>query len=203
MYQTDFYRCDDPEKIGFFISNCPFAVISHHGKASGNFAYLPLTIAEWTAGRRALFGHIDNENPFLTHLDGGAGGVHAVFQGPNGYVSPNDYVSNQLPTWNYSVAHASGVMSLITDEAQKMSRMEEMVDTLEREQRRGFKLDPADGKVRHLMTKISFFVIEVSGVEAVFKYSQDKQREDMLSAKSSLLRKVEERNRHVLSRIVE
>ena len=203
MYQTDFYRCDDREKIGFFIRNCPFAVISHDGKGSGHFAYLPLTVADWTAERQTLFGHIDNENPFLADLEGGTGAVHAVFQGPNEYISPNDYVSDQLPTWNYSVAHVSGVMRLVTDEVQKMSLMENLVNSLEQGQRHSFQFDRADKKIKHLMTRITFFVIEVTGVRAVFKYSQDKQREDMLAARENLLRKLNEKNRYVLTRIVE
>jgi transcriptional regulator len=201
MYQTDFYRCNDHEKIGFFLRNCPFAVITHDGKASGHFAYLPLIVENWTTARQVLFGHIDNDNPFLTHLEAGTGAVHAVFLGPNEYVSPIDYISKQLPTWNYSVVHVSGVISLVTDEVQKMSEMEEMVNSLE--PKHSFKLDRSDENIKYLMTKITFFIIEVTNIEAVFKYSQDKPREDMLAAKSSLLRKLDDKNRCVLSRLVE
>lgn len=201
MYQTDFYRCTDHEKLGFFLKHYPFAVLEHDGEASGNFAYLPLLIEEWTPSRRALFSHIDNENRFLKHLRNGTGAVHAIFQGPNEYISPLDYVSEQLPTWNYSVAHASGVMRLVTDYAEKMSLMEKMVDALEPQN--GFRLDRGDKNVNHLMTRITFFVVEVTDIEAVFKYSQEKHREDTLAAKSSLLRKLEEKNRYALPRVIE
>jgi transcriptional regulator len=201
MYQTDFYHCNDHEKIGFFVRNYPFAVIAHGGEASGHFAYLPLIVANWTTARQVLFGHTDNENPFLTHLETGAGAVHAIFPGPNGYVSPSDYISKQLPTWNYSIVHMSGVISLVTDDVQKMSYMEKMVNSLE--PKNSFRLDRSDKEIKYLITKITFFILEVTNIEAVFKYSQDKPREDMLSAKRGLLRKLDDKNRHVLSRIVE
>jgi len=201
MYQTDFYRCNDQEKIKFFVRHNPFAVIAHKGEASGHFSYLPLIIENWTTARQVLFGHTDNENPFLRLLELGAGAVHAIFQGPNGYVSPGDYVSKQLPTWNYSIVHMSGVISLVTDEVQKISYMQKMVNFLEPSD--GFKLDQSDKHIKYLINKITFFKLEASSIEAVFKYSQDKQREDMLSARSGLLRKLNDKNRDVLLRIVE
>lgn len=201
MYQTDFYRCNDQEKIEFFVRHNPFAVIAHDGEASGHFSYLPLIVENWTIARQVLFGHTDNENPFLRHLGFGAGAVHAIFQGPNGYVSPSDYVSKQLPTWNYSIVHVSGVISLVTDDVQKMSYMEKMVNFLE--PMNSFRLDHSDKDIKYLINKITFFILAVTSIEAVFKYSQDKSREDMLSARSGLLRKLDDKNRYVLSRIVE
>lgn len=201
MYQTDYYRCRDREKIGFFVRNYPFAVLEHAGEASGHFAFLPLLVEEWSEARQSLYSHIDNENPFMKHVTGGAGPVHAIFLGPNAYISPLDYVTKQLPTWNYSVAHARGVLNLVTDYERKMALMERMVDELEPQD--GFRLDRDDKNVRHLMTRITFFVIEVTAVEAVFKYSQEKERGDVLGARGSLLRQLEEKNRRALPRIIE
>jgi transcriptional regulator len=203
MYQTDFYRCDDPEKLSLFVKSYPLAVVSRAGDASGNFVCLPLIVDEWTAGRRTLLGHIDNENPFLDQLKAATTGVHAIFLGPNGYISPNYYVSKQLPTWNYSVIQICGTIILITDEAEKASRMVEMVNSLERDQRQPFVLDREDARIRQFIARITFFGIEVTEIKAVFKYSQDKHREDVLAARSALLQKLEDVNKFVLSKIVE
>ena len=203
MYQTDFYRCDEPEKIRLFVASYPLAVVSRVGDASGAFVCLPLIVEGWTEDRRAFLGHIDNQNPFLDHLKAATSGVRAIFLGPNGYISPNYYVSKQLPTWNYSVVHVSGTIALITDEIEKASRMVEMVNSLERDQRKPFVLDREDARIRRFLAMITFFAIEVTEIKALFKYSQDKHREDVLAARSALLQRLDEVNRLVLPKIVE
>lgn len=200
MYRTEFYRTTDIETIGFFIKSYPFAVIAPDGDAAGRFLYLPLVHDETAGPARRLFGHVDNENPLLRCLD--ARCVHAIFQGPNGYISPAYYVTRQLPTWNYSVVHVSGLSRLVTDEAAKLAYMSAMADALETGQTEPFRLDQGDARIVGLVRQITFFTLELHAAEATFKYSQDKSRDDVLAAKTNLLRTIDERHRTVLSRIV-
>lgn len=65
-----------------------------------------------------LRGHVARANPLWKHADGRA--VLAVFNGPQGYVSPNWYPSKAehhkaVPTWNYTVVHAHGTLRAIDD----------------------------------------------------------------------------------------
>lgn len=54
-----------------------------------------------------FIGHLDLYNPQVAHLDAGVS-VTVIFHGPETYISPTDYQSTQLPTWNYFKAHFCG-----------------------------------------------------------------------------------------------
>jgi len=61
-----------------------------------------------------LVGHIDRNNPQVSLLKGNYP-ITAVFQGPQTYISPSIYTTEQLPTWNYIISHATGFVNEITD----------------------------------------------------------------------------------------
>jgi len=199
-YQSDFYRRDDLDDVLFFIEQHPLAVLIPDGGIGGEFAFLPLILDPSIRATPVLFGHLDNHNPFLKHI--GAGILHAVFPGPNSYISPRDYVSKQFPTWNYAVAQVSGSSASITDDGEKLALMVRMIELLEADNEPGYRLDTSDDTVRHLLKRITFFRLQIGSVQARFKFSQDKGDSDRRSAAESLLRKISAKQHRVLPRLM-
>ncbi|HSQ72219.1 MAG TPA: FMN-binding negative transcriptional regulator [Rubrivivax sp.] len=65
-----------------------------------------------------LTGHVARANPLWRGAAGQT--VLAIFNGPQAYVSPSWYASKAathkvVPTWNYTVVHAHGVLDIVED----------------------------------------------------------------------------------------
>lgn len=84
-----------------------------HGGADAD--HLPLM---FDPAANVLRGHVARANP-LWQVAGGQR-VLAVFQGPQAYVTPSWYATKAqthqvVPTWNYGVVHAHGVLRVVDD----------------------------------------------------------------------------------------
>ena len=77
--------------------------------------HIPL---QYDAASQTLRGHVARANPMWRVATGQP--VLAIFRGPQAYVSPNWYPSKAathkvVPTWNYIVVHAHGVLRAVDD----------------------------------------------------------------------------------------
>ncbi len=73
---------------------------------------------EFDATTRTLRGHVARANPLWQAANGQP--VLAVFSGPQTYITPSWYPSKAathkvVPTWNYAVVHASGVLRAVEE----------------------------------------------------------------------------------------
>lgn len=101
--------------------------------------------------------------------------VLAIFNGPHAYISAQHYEpQNTASTWNYSVVHASGVLNFLDDKA-----LYEMLKALTAK----YEKDPLSPAQMHHMSEdyiqsnmkaIVAFEIEVTQLQHVFKWSQNK-----------------------------
>src|ERR1700761_1963486 len=103
MYTLPCFRETRSEVLHALMRAYPFATVVVQG-ASGLIAnHLPFELA----GDALLHGHVARGNE-LAGMDGAQ--VLVIFQGPDGYISPNWYATKQethreVPTWNYAVVH--------------------------------------------------------------------------------------------------
>jgi len=135
-----------------------------------------------------LVGHMDRNNPQVDTLQSGDG-VQLVFKGPDTYISPSIYTTEQLPTWNYIIVHLIGTVSVI-DEPDTIKRsMVEMTRYLEAPDHK-YSLSIDDPKMDLFVQYIHAFEIEITEWEGKFKLSQDKCEQDQINAKEQLMRRV-------------
>ncbi|GAA1419565.1 FMN-binding negative transcriptional regulator [Catellatospora coxensis] len=200
-YLTAGYRTSDPSRILLLVESFPFATIVPEGGAGAGLMFLPVTVERSDGRPPVLYGHADSRNPLLEQLDGRL--VEAVFHGPNGYVSPLDYASEQFPTWNYAVAHLSGTSALIEDAARKTDCMVRMVDVLEAANGTGYRLDTASRAAEAMIRNITFFRIEVTSMYGVFKFGQEKAFVDRMKAHAGLLHKLRTRQEALLPHLAD
>ncbi|MCB1050350.1 MAG: FMN-binding negative transcriptional regulator [Acidobacteria bacterium] len=124
-------------------------------------------------GSDALLGHMAGQNPQVENL--GQGNHLVIVQGPHAYVSPTFYESsNQVPTWNYAVAHFVGTNQLLTGH-EKIEAMALLVSLFESE----WNLNHLDHRVRdRLMENLVFFRFTPKKVRVRLKLSQNKTTPD-------------------------
>ncbi len=133
-----------------------------------------------------LVGHIDKNNPHTDVLKDNHP-ITAIFQGPQTYISPSVYTTKQLPTWNYIIAHATGVVALIEDATVVKKSMVAMTEFLENPNHK-FTLDLEDPRMDRLTPHIHCFEINVQHWEGKFKLSQDKIPTDIENARLELIK---------------
>ncbi|MCX2744220.1 FMN-binding negative transcriptional regulator [Mangrovivirga sp. M17] len=147
-------------------------VITSNTDSLPDVTLMPLLVDQ-ISDRMVLLGHIDNNNPQTSALKGGE--VKILFKGPDTYISPLNYVSeNQLPTWNYAYVEIAGRAEFISDEECRnlLVRMADELDT------RDWKLDYNDPRIDRLLPFIQGFKITITRIKNRFKLSQDKSPED-------------------------
>ena len=176
------------EKCLYFMESFPFAILIPNASTS-TLAYCPLVASRHCvqpAEIPNLYGHLDNLNPILHLLDQRT--ICAVFPGPNGYVSPHDYVSEQYPTWNYACVEVRGKCALVRNEAEKRVLMIDLLHRFE-----GYGQDCVDtGTVQFqsLLRHVSFFTLDVESILGRFKFSQEKCERDKRKAISHLRNRI-------------
>lgn len=123
-----------------------------------------------------LHGHVARGNE-LARLDGAE--VLLVFQGPDGYISPNWYPSKhetgrEVPTWNYAVVHVHGRLRVIDDATWLRRLLETLTDHHEAGQPQPWKIsDAPDDHIEASLRAIVGLEIAIDRIEGKFKLSQN------------------------------
>ncbi|MBD8880406.1 FMN-binding negative transcriptional regulator [Rhodanobacter sp. 7MK24] len=187
MYMPKSFVETRPEALHGLIRDYPFATVvaSTVGGVVAN--HFPL---EWVKG--ALYGHVARGNE-LARMDGAE--VMAIFQGPQGYVSPNWYPTKaethrEVPTWNYAVVHVRGRLKIVEDAIWLRALLERLTDHHEAAEPQPWHVgDAPDDHVEKLMQAIVGIEIAVEHVEGKFKLSQNHPERNRLGVIAGLRRR--------------
>ncbi|MFC8849481.1 MULTISPECIES: FMN-binding negative transcriptional regulator [unclassified Micromonospora] len=186
MYAPDRFRPTREADLWQVVTEYPFATLCVTAGPDLEITHLPLVSGGPPAGPRRLLGHLARHNP--VHRLIGRPGVRAVavFHGPQGYLSPTDYATDDnLPTWNYVVVHVSGTLYPLPDE-QRHEQLARLAALGERHRERTepgtapWTLAQAPERmVAEMLPHIFFFALEVQRAEGVFKLSQGRGAADI------------------------
>lgn len=177
-YASQDYDTRDTAKITRFIREFPFAILMPNW-APTTYAMTPLLIhPDSQEDMPVLFGHLDGANPAVDAM--ASGKVRAIFMGPNGYISPHDYVTEQFPTWNYASVEVLGEISFVQSDSETLQLMKHQIESVEGEDT--LAIDFNAPKVQQMLKAIRFFRIEPASMVGRFKFSQEKTPEDRLKA---------------------
>ncbi len=181
MYPPKHHQDYNPENIKEVAKTYPLAAIISAKNSTPFITHAPLIFH----GQK-LIGHIDANNPHVNLLKNDYP-VCTVFQGPQTYISPSIYTTKQLPTWNYIIAHATGIVKEIVDTEIIKNSIVTMTNFLESPDQK-FVLDHEDVRMDRLVPYIHCFEIEIHNWEGKFKLSQDKVPKDIENAKRELIK---------------
>ena len=165
------------------IGRYPFATVVSTCEGRLDASHIPMILDESTGPNGRLFGHLDAENPQASYIDGHE--MLAIFQGPNAYISPHIYETDQLPTWNFVAVHVRGVVRVIRDRQEFITGLRSI--PVHADRRPGaYRLDPQDRRIPLLINGIVGFYLEITEIEGRFKLSQDRDPADRAHASAEL-----------------
>ncbi|WP_428969193.1 FMN-binding negative transcriptional regulator [Sphingomonas sp. Xoc002] len=137
---------------------------------------LPM-IASRDGGALILEGHVALANPVWRLAEGGAAAL-AIFQGPHAYVHPGWYPTKRehgkvVPTWNYVVIQAHGVLSVTRDPEWLAAHLARLTETREAGRAEPWSMDDAPVDFIHgLQRGIVGLTLRVARLEGVWKIAQ-------------------------------
>lgn len=171
------------QNIVRIIDQFPLATIVSSGEGDILITHLPLVYKSIPGSFGKLIGHLDRCNPHSRYLEGNS--VKVVFNGPDTYISPSTYMTDQLPTWNYIKVHLEGNCSIINSNEEVKKSMVEMIGQMENNLS-GYHIEMDDPKMEKLINYVIGFEIDIKKWEGRFKLSQNRNTRDMLNAKEKL-----------------
>jgi transcriptional regulator len=174
---------DHAKAIAFMRAN-PFAIlVSSTGE--GPFAtHLPLAIRE-NGDRIAVRGHVAKANEHWRHLERDPQCM-IIFHGPHAYISPTNYeIHESVPTWNYGAIHVYGNARVFSAPDELLGVLHELIPMFEpsyAEQWASLSQAYRDRMLSHIVG----FEIAVTKIEAKFKLSQNRTRQEQEKVITSL-----------------
>jgi transcriptional regulator len=171
MYTPKHFVESRVEALHGLIRAYPFATLVTRAADGLTANHLPFELVG-----EVLHGHVARGNE-LAQLDGAE--VLLVFQGPDGYISPNWYPSKhetgrEVPTWNYAVVHVHGRLRVIDDAAWLRRLLETLTDHHEAGQPQPWKIsDAPDDHIETSLRAIVGLEVSIDRIEGKFKLSQN------------------------------
>ena len=119
LYVPPAFSFDDLAGLQAHIESVGLAMLVTVGERGPLVSHAPLLLDRKSGGAGTLLGHLAKGNPQIASSKPDCEAV-AVFPGPDAYVSPGWYASKAehgrvVPTWNYTVVHARGRLTLFED----------------------------------------------------------------------------------------
>lgn len=200
MHTPKVFAQTDLEKLQQLISEFPLAtlMVSHtrpglsdtvtdKPKPELQAYHLPFALEE-QGGWQQLQGHIAKANPLWREVSEGAE-VLLVFNGPNGYISPNYYPTKKqhgraVPTWNYAVVHVRGNIRFV----QEPDWIKRVIGDFTHQQEHQQELhqakpwsmaDAPEDYIERLVSAVVGVAIEVTEITGQWKMSQNQPPENI------------------------
>jgi transcriptional regulator len=172
MYMPQSFVETRPEVLQQLLRAHPFAVVVTQAANGLTANHLPFELVDATT----LHGHVARGNE-LAHMDGAE--VLLIFQGPDGYISPNWYptrweTGREVPTWDYAVVHVHGHLRVIDDPVWLRGALETLVAQHESHLPQPWHI--TDAPADHIETSLRAIVgieIVIERIEGKFKLSQN------------------------------
>jgi transcriptional regulator len=182
MYQPDHFRVDDLPQMHALMRARPFAALVSAGSAGLYATHLP-TVLKDAGGFGLVEFHLARANPHSKYL-AECDEALLIFQGPEGYITPNWYASKSehqkvVPTWNYAVVHAYGRPQPMQDAQWIRGHVAELTDQQERNEARPWAVTDAPASFVEAMVRgIIGFRFAITRLEGKWKMSQNREMRD-------------------------
>lgn len=187
MYLPKSFKETRADALHELVRAYPFATLVTHTAAGLDANHLPFELVNGE-----LHSHVARGND-LAKLDGAE--VLVVFQGPQGYISPNWYptrheTGREVPTWNYAVVHVHGHLKVIEDAAWMRALLERLTERHEAAEPQPWKItDAPEDHIEQSMRAIVGLQIAIERIEGKFKLSQNHPERNRLGVMAGLRRR--------------
>jgi transcriptional regulator len=184
VYIPEHFRPPEHATAVAFMRANPFAILVS-AIDDGPFAtHLPVVIRG--SGEQVIIrGHVAKANPHWRYLEQQPRCL-MIFHGPHAYVSTTNYTTREnVPTWNYGAVHAYGKARTFSASDELLGVLHELIPTFEAayaEQWAGLSASYRERMLSHIVG----FEIAVTRIEAKFKLSQNRTKEEQANVIASL-----------------
>lgn len=184
MYIPEHFRVrEHADAIAFMRAN-PFAIlVSCTG--DGPFAtHAPLALRE-DGDRLVIRGHVAKANLHWKYLEQQPQCL-TIFHGAHAYISPSNYVTREnVPTWNYGAVHVYGNARVFSAPEELLGVLHELMGLFEPAYAEQWA-SLSDSYRERMLSHIVGFEIIATRIEAKFKLSQNRTKEEQANVIRSL-----------------
>ncbi len=191
MYLPEHFAETDAAALQRLIADHPLGMLVTHGSDGLDADHLPFEFDPAAGACGVLSAHIARANPLWQRCPSGTS-VLVVFRGADGYVSPSWYPSKhethrQVPTWNYSVVHVHGTLTVRDDERFVRGLVARLTRRHEAGEPVPWKMgDSAPDYIDSMLRNIVGIEVAVTRLVGKAKLSQNKDARDRLGAAEAL-----------------
>lgn len=172
------------EIIDFLQQHSLGILIVNDSEQQHSITHLPFRV-EKVGDKIHLYAHLANQNPQLQSIENGKN-CSIVFQGANTYISSSVYSHENVPTWNYQAVHINGHVTLMTTD-ELLKELDHLMGTHEEKRENPLKLSTINSElVQHNLKHITGIKIISKTIQAKYKLSQNRNKEDYQSIISDL-----------------
>lgn len=182
MFTPKKFKETDEHVLLQHICQYPLAALITCSNSVLDAEYIPFHVHE-ESGVTKLQGHIAKANKLWQDCSDGQQ-VLLLFQGPQGYISPNFYPSKQdagkaVPTWNYAVVQVRGKIHFKHDKTWLLDLLSAFSDHQEAQQLTPWSVADAPASyIDKLIKAVVGVEIKVEQITGKFKLSQNKSESD-------------------------
>lgn len=190
MYQPDDFRVEDVLEMHALMRARPFATLVSSGAAGLYASHLP-TVLKDEGPYGVVECHLARANPHGSDLAEG-GEALMIFQGAEGYVTPNWYPSKALhgkvvPTWNFAVVHAYGRPEVMQEKDWLRRHVTELSAQQERKEPEPWAVsDAPDRYIEVMLRGIMGFRFAITRLKGKSKMSQNRELQDRMGVVKGL-----------------
>lgn len=183
MYLPRHFEPARPDAVAALIRSRPFATLVTHGPDGLTADHVPMEFLPGEGAHGLLRFHVARMNPVWQALAARPEAL-AIFQGPEAYITPSWYPEKQatgkvVPTWNYAIVHARGMVRVVEDPAWLRTHLEHLVDAQEAALPQPWKVDDAPRDYTDkLVGMIVGLELAISSIQAKWKVSQNRAKSD-------------------------
>jgi len=162
----------------------PFAILISSTNEGPFATHAPVSIRE-AGGQLLVRGHVAKANLHWKHLEMQAQCL-TIFHGPHSYISPSLYTTREsVPTWNYGAVHVYGNARVFSAPEELLGVLHELMHMFEPAYAEQWE-SLEEAYRQRMLSHIVGFEITVTKIEAKFKLSQNRTREEQANIIASL-----------------
>ncbi|WP_374653505.1 FMN-binding negative transcriptional regulator [Dongia sp.] len=191
MYVPAHFEEPRKEVLHDLIERAPLGILFTNGRSGMDANHIPFHVSKNEGQHGILHCHVARANPVWEDIATGDE-VLVVFRAADAYISPNWYPSKrefrkQVPTWNYTVAHAYGRATIRDDERYVRGVIARLTRTHESKQENPWKMsDSPKDYIDAMVKNIVGIEVEITKLVGKLKLSQNREARDILEAGETL-----------------
>lgn len=191
MYIPAHFAENRPEQLQRIIREHPLGTLVTHTDGGLDADHLPFEFDPEVGPHGLLSAHVARANPVWQRCPTGSP-VMVIFRGAQAYISPTWYPSKhethrQVPTWNYEVVHAHGVLTVRDDERFVRGIVARLTRRHEATEPTPWKMgDSAPEYIDSMLRNIVGIEIAITSLVGKVKLSQNRELRDRIGAADTL-----------------